>query len=541
LVLCVVLALVAGIRLIHLSADPPRSLYSASAGEFVDEGYKTLSARNLVLFGTTHWNEFDDYPGWAEGSPITQLAYVLCFRLFGPQLASARLFSVVCFAAFLVGFTIASRQHYSLTTQLLGILLLGFVHTLFIFSRVALIEMPLVLVIYIPVFATLRYLDQRHLSRIIVTLLVATVVATKGLKQAALLYLLPIYGAYMLVVWSRFRSKRIVWMLGGIGAALVAGLLFAMRKTWSHRLDIEPLEVIRDLFSNPLLETSPFLVAAGLVVVSHFMLVVDRRELLVLYRHSLIAIAVGVPFLLCLFPYHPLRYFVPCVPAFVLLVVEWFHLEAWRLPVLDRLGPARSAIGLGCLIGASGAVLTGVNRFFLAPLFTGLAARPGVAAPIQLRFLIPIAILVGSGLWLVLKRYISRRHLRISMIGLVSIACLINGFQAIRFLADPSYQQIRVSSDLESRMGDGTSLAGDWAPFFALGTQIPALYMNDVFNRVERLPLVRPDYLLSADTPLTTEILLRVDDLPGVEYGPAVYEAVYIDHRIALYPLEYAD
>ena len=70
------------LRLIHLGADTP-SEFSRSAGPYVDEGYKTLSPRNLVLFGTTHWNSEDTYRGWMKDSPITQWSYYASFRLFG--------------------------------------------------------------------------------------------------------------------------------------------------------------------------------------------------------------------------------------------------------------------------------------------------------------------------------------------------------------------------------------------------------------------------------------------------------------------------
>lgn len=59
------------LRLTHIDADTPAGL-SWSAGLYVDEGYKTLSPRNLLLLGNTHWHEADTYPGWMKSSPVTQ-------------------------------------------------------------------------------------------------------------------------------------------------------------------------------------------------------------------------------------------------------------------------------------------------------------------------------------------------------------------------------------------------------------------------------------------------------------------------------------
>lgn len=56
LALAVALAL---LRLVHLTADTPYGLTEPTAGIYVDEGYKTLSPRNLILYGRTHWNDAD--------------------------------------------------------------------------------------------------------------------------------------------------------------------------------------------------------------------------------------------------------------------------------------------------------------------------------------------------------------------------------------------------------------------------------------------------------------------------------------------------
>ncbi|MGB5514428.1 MAG: hypothetical protein WBP36_07890 [Thermoanaerobaculia bacterium] len=99
--LLLILALV-GLRLIHLGADPPDSLWTESFGPFVDEGYKTLDARNLALFGQTHWNDQDDYPGWLPRSPITQLSFLAAFRVLGQEIENARLVTILWFLLLLL-------------------------------------------------------------------------------------------------------------------------------------------------------------------------------------------------------------------------------------------------------------------------------------------------------------------------------------------------------------------------------------------------------------------------------------------------------
>src|SRR5512132_2766522 len=69
------LFLLCGLRFLDLGADTPIWAKSYSMGDYVDEGYKTLSARNLVLFGQTHWHPLDNYPGWMKASPVTNWSY----------------------------------------------------------------------------------------------------------------------------------------------------------------------------------------------------------------------------------------------------------------------------------------------------------------------------------------------------------------------------------------------------------------------------------------------------------------------------------
>src|SRR5438874_927548 len=64
------------IRTANLGSDAPEGLPAEQDyGIYVDEGYKTLSARNMVVFGTARWHPGDDYPGWLNASPITQSAF----------------------------------------------------------------------------------------------------------------------------------------------------------------------------------------------------------------------------------------------------------------------------------------------------------------------------------------------------------------------------------------------------------------------------------------------------------------------------------
>ena len=157
--------LVAGLillRLIPLDADTPAGI-SWSAGLYVDEGYKTLSPRNLILFGTTHWNDADTYRGWMERSPLTQWSYYAGFKLFGVNITSARLATVFYMALLLCFYAVALRDRYRPWIYLTGLLALGLESTVFFFSRVSLFEIPLALFLYGLLFALARVREGRVL------------------------------------------------------------------------------------------------------------------------------------------------------------------------------------------------------------------------------------------------------------------------------------------------------------------------------------------------------------------------------------------
>ena len=142
LTLIVLVAIAA--RLPNLDADPPGWYIPADVGLQIDEGYKTLDARNRIVFGDTHWNPNDDYPGWSKRSPFTQQSYYLAFNAWGLELASARLVSVMIFSCFLMMVAAAVSRHLSPGAALLAVTMLAIDPALFSFSRVALFEIDLI-------------------------------------------------------------------------------------------------------------------------------------------------------------------------------------------------------------------------------------------------------------------------------------------------------------------------------------------------------------------------------------------------------------
>lgn len=88
-ILALLVALHAAALGLDLTADPPESL-DTSQGIFIDEGWKTYSARNLALFGSVQPREGLTL-GWAFRSALPTKIWELSFQAFGVSRLAARL------------------------------------------------------------------------------------------------------------------------------------------------------------------------------------------------------------------------------------------------------------------------------------------------------------------------------------------------------------------------------------------------------------------------------------------------------------------
>lgn len=82
-----------GLQSLLLHSDPP-DWVAHDPGTFIDEGLKTLRARNLILFGRPTALSEDAYFG-GSGGPVATLLQLTSFAAFGPSSTSARLVSIL--------------------------------------------------------------------------------------------------------------------------------------------------------------------------------------------------------------------------------------------------------------------------------------------------------------------------------------------------------------------------------------------------------------------------------------------------------------
>lgn len=531
----------AALRCVWIEADLPAWVSPSSAGPYVDEGYKTLSARNLVVFGETHWHDGDDYSGWHKNSPLTSWSYVAAFDLLSADLATARSVTIIYYSLFLVLFVVLMRQRYSVEVLAAGVGTLSGCAALFFFSRLALIEAPMIVLLYGWIFALARMKEGAYAVPLATALLVGFALS-QGVKLSALVYLFPVIVALFvcLILGKGVRNSPRVVLFGLIVLAGMGLVLFLERRVWMQRIDLGPFDYLANVVENPLFGLAPFLFIVGWGCASHLLVSDFRASIRSPYRLALIAIVLGGTLLLAVFEYNPPRYYVPLLPAFVLIACEWISSKAWRLRWVSG-SLAGSSLSVALLAVWVFSMLQAANAFILKALPFSLGQEPGIGAGVMLKLVFPLAFGFSAWLWLGRDRWLNGKG--VAMVLLLAMVCLVAHSVARigSFVSAPEYDGRTTRSQLVNAVADGESVIGDWAPFFALGTPIRAMYMSERFNLAPRLPELRPNYFLFSDRDVSRESLEMIRSLEQVSLGGPIFESSYNGTRVSLYPLNYSN
>lgn len=528
------------LRAIHLDADTPEGV-SNNVGIYVDEGYKTLAPRNLVLFGKVNWHSDDEYPGWLKSSSLTNWPYYILFKSFGANIQTARSVTIGYFFLILIGYLIVMAGRYRKALLLLGVAALSIQSTLFFFSRVALIEVAIAAVVYGCLFILLK-LEDRPMILSIAVLIGAMALGIFGLKASALLYFTPICLAFAIVLISgaKFKMPRWAVWLCVIGfSALVLTLALSTQHIWQKRIAESAFGVWRRALVTPLAEAAPFAVVLGLLCAGLALLFHPKAACDSLYRCSLLALITVCPLVLAFFPYNPLRYYVPVVPAYILLILEWFHLNATREKdetfQWQWLTRFIAGVLLFLCVFSFGVMF---NHLVLVHLPFHFGDEPGLSGPGMARYFTPIAV-AGAIVIYMLRRYIfSGSVFSGAVLLLIAIAMVYNAVTIGKFFLKPSYQAASIQRQISRLVPAEASIAGDWAPFLAMNTSLRSIYLN-TYNNQEKILAIRPSYFLHNDnhiSDLNREAIINA----GASLGQPLLRSHYHQAQIILYPVIYS-
>jgi hypothetical protein len=531
------------IRTTNLGSDAPKGLPAEQDyGIYVDEGYKTLSARNLVTFGTARWHPQDDYRGWLNASPITQGAFYLAFAIFGQNLETARMISVAWLALLLIAFGIAYYRYRSSPVFWAGLLMLGFQYVLWVFSRTAIFEIAVLSALYAALLLLGRF-STAALPNAMVIALVGVVVMF-GIKRNALSVIAPaLFG--VLTVWAvqKGRLRRFLLFLLAIAGMFVVLNVF-QRIGFAVPLGI-PLERI-NLFSpareikrflvNPIIEADPFLVilvhACAISVLLHRPKFFENNP----YRASIMSIVFLGTAALATVPTIHLRYCALLLPAFILLVVEWWIAQKQDFSPSPRPTKQQFSTYAAMIVAF---VLIFDLVFLVGWSLSRFLDMPELAK--HTAFKVPVAAALAFLVWKKRSILLSVRVLRTVIFATMAAFALFNSYKVTSFLARPSWQVRTISNELTKIVPQDATIAGDWVPLFAIGTSLRVFYTNPVFNRPERFKDLRPSHFLYSDTDGGKIVKEIIEKLDGVKLGIALLESEYSGVRVRLYPLHYQE
>jgi hypothetical protein len=367
-----------------------------------------------------------------------------------------------------------------------------------------------------------------------------TLLATLGIKPSAPLYFWPIFAGIVvsMVAEARIR-RRTILLLAAIFGVLSSVAAFATRSAWLWRIELGwPIDV-RHTLLNPMTESSALLLAAGLLCLSHAAVALPSRFFSGPYRWSLALLATLGPLALTIFPYDPLRYYVPFLPAYLLIVLEWFRLRGWEHRLPRR--PAWYSLACWALVGAWAVLCLGKAISVLVlddwPAWHDLKQQGRVLFP-----WFEIAVLLGAlFVWRFRTRLLTGRPFVTGLLLVLSLSTARDLYLEGRFWSSPSYRSREISAEMARLVTEEGSVAGDWAPYFALGTRVKALSMGTGFNLPTVVPIqeLRPDFFLFNDTGYGRALFQVLKEDPHVDMDPPVLESEYIGYRVALHPIRY--
>lgn len=541
LIICILLSTTL-LRIINLDADPVPG-YTGELGYQIDEGYKTLSPRNLYLYGKTHWNTADEYPGWMKSSAMTQWPYYLSFKILGEKLSSARTVSIIYAITFLIFAALFLWQRLPHKLAALGVLLLATDPALFLFSRSALFETSIIFYVYTGIFISAAF-SNNFKQLAFIPLIIIAVLSFFYLKKSVMLYLMPLAISYGFVsIKDKFNpaltKRSIISVL--IILLLISATLYLNREGSSTNINLEEfIYQPQTLFLNPVHTLSPLALILAYTIIIELLIIQPKFILNDWYRLSLAALVVLVPIMLSFFTYNAARYHLPILPAAFLLIVERLSLNITEETKSQRSWLSiNKALAVVVFLSLTMTLLATINYYFISQMPFNIGDDPGISDlgllkifPFFFLFFAIFTFYIAKQYWYKISNNLYKSY--------IVLHVLIGFIIAITALTFPSYQSQHIRNALTQHLKHDESVGGDWAPFFVANTKLRGLYMRPDWNNADRLEILQPNYFLHSDTPYDRKNFNTFKSLNNVKLTTPVILGDYANHKITLYSIKYS-
>lgn len=541
------LALLVVPRVIALDADTwPDLATRRDSGIWTDEGFYTYNARNAVLFGKAELDEFNN----RNLSPVLDAVQRRVFARFGVGLVPARAISVVCALLALAFFYDALRRVWGWRVAVTSVILLGGEVAFILYSRLALMEPPSVLLLCVAFWALTR---NRAPGWAVGGALAAGAIAFKTTfllflplpilvwawrwrveKDEAAAHPLFFYTAGALLgaivylhfwglpreaeIWrmnNYYRTRQVQPRSPGEVATLAHRALLGYREGLLQRLETR----------TPVLTT---LALTGLLALpwrrrrGKPSLRSARTARMDMHRLLWLWTAAGF-LMLSLSRYAPTRYYLVVYPALAGLAA----LTLWRAGPLWRWARARRRAGWAVPVLCAPAFF--LFYHLLLPGFRALTVvHFGTAS------LIAGALLAGGWMYgIVLPRRLP--HPRALAFLTLALFLVISYGQWGAWYATRGYRTRDVARELARRIPPGEVLAGDWAPNLCLDNRVRAVpVLPGLANWQDPVDRIGADWVLVTQTPYPVRFWRR-QAAPVVRPENLVGTITVHDYRLHLY------
>lgn len=347
------------LRLFHLEADFPENIRSTTVF-YTDEGWYTSAAQRWMATG--EWYLEGDFNP-ATTMPGFQLIVAGTFSLFGVSLLTARLTAYGLFILLIGSFYFFVRRNSNNNVAILATLLLSLNFVFFAYSRLALLEIPMLGFIFLSFLVADALIPRRPGLG---AALAAGCFGFAVLIKTSAIFALP---ALLYLAWTAAGNKRQALLATGAAAlvslAITVGYQlfeksyfpedYAFFKEINYRQRMIPdlLGIIANI-PDTLRQTLgmekvlyPFTVVFVLALLLFHHKELRHNRLLVVALLSISACFA----MICMSSYQPRRYFLPFVPFFsILFAVALFYVVSQGQKLWTRL--AAVALGLTVIINS---------------------------------------------------------------------------------------------------------------------------------------------------------------------------------------------
>jgi len=490
LVLLLILALAAALRLQHIRADPPSNLVhlTNSAGIYFDEAMYAHNARNKALFGV--WMT-DDWNPLLYNAVLTGIYYV-GFELAGVNIVTVKV-TTILFGLLGILFLYLAVRRYLVEELALGLSFLFAVDFYWtMYNRVGLLENFSTLIFIVSYYFLVRA-EEKPRRMVLVGIFAALVALSKYL----FFYFLLTSGlAVARQAWVRKNWTAMKNYLAGVLAvvsvwffAVFLPLASSFRKIGSGWMDLSWPENVGQVFFNiyrnnlhRYINLIPVLFIIGLLFAAMVLVKFRQNQPPPDVREMFVLLWIAGTFLqMAILNYQPLRYYLNIVPGLFIALSLALKDKDWLR------AQARSVLWVFLLLAA-----------FFYKFWIGLVKYPSaffVYNPTAVRILVYAAILLVFLNW-----WRGGRHETASSV-FIAAALAASSFTVYytQFYRRPVYQ-VQTAANSLRQLPPGSIIMGNEAPRLALETEFrlfPAF--EGWFNDEDPFRKQRPTHLLTLD------------------------------------------